>query len=180
MRCVQQTAKHHESSSPSVIISYGSQTGLRCRLRPGLMQSRVIAAQPSPPSPLSLNGRGGVGCVLLRNLPSPREHIFTHICFYRSTMRFIRFPRRATEVAPARRSAGRRPSPPPDPPALAGGQPKAPGARLHAPALRPPRWVNPSIVAEMWVKICPVRERGLGGEGCARLSCKIGHSETLS
>ena len=40
---------------------------------PGHGQSRVIAGQPSPPSPLSLNGRGGVGGILLRNLPSPRE-----------------------------------------------------------------------------------------------------------
>ncbi len=35
------------------------------------MQSRVIAAPPSPPSPLSMNGRGGVGRILVRNLSSP-------------------------------------------------------------------------------------------------------------
>jgi len=40
---------------------------------------RDSLAQPSPPSPLSLSGRGGVGRILVRNLPSPREHIFTHI-----------------------------------------------------------------------------------------------------
>jgi len=40
---------------------------------PGHEQSRVIAEQPSPPSPLSLSGRGGVEGILLRNFPSPRE-----------------------------------------------------------------------------------------------------------
>ena len=42
-------------------------------ISPGHGQSRVVAGQPSPPSPLSLNGRGGAERILLRNLPSPRE-----------------------------------------------------------------------------------------------------------
>ncbi len=37
------------------------------------MQSRMIAVQPSPPSPLSMNRRGGVERILMQNLPSPRE-----------------------------------------------------------------------------------------------------------
>ena len=32
-----------------------------------------VAGQPSPPSPLSLNGRGGAERILMKNLPSPRE-----------------------------------------------------------------------------------------------------------
>ena len=34
---------------------------------------QFVADQPSPPSPLSLSGRGGVGRILVRTLPSPRE-----------------------------------------------------------------------------------------------------------
>ena len=39
----------------------------------GHVQSRVIAAQPSPPSPLSLHGRGGAERILMTKLPTPRE-----------------------------------------------------------------------------------------------------------
>ena len=39
----------------------------------GRVQSRVVAGQPSPPSPLSLNGRGGAERILMKKLPSPRE-----------------------------------------------------------------------------------------------------------
>ncbi len=40
---------------------------------PGHVQSRVVAGQTSPPSPLSLNGRGGAERILMKKLPSPRE-----------------------------------------------------------------------------------------------------------
>ncbi len=39
----------------------------------GHVQSRVVAEQPSPPSPLSLNGRGGAERILMKNLPSPAQ-----------------------------------------------------------------------------------------------------------
>ena len=42
-------------------------------LSSGHVQSRVVAGQPSPPSLLSLNGRGGAERILMKNLPSPRE-----------------------------------------------------------------------------------------------------------
>jgi hypothetical protein len=35
------------------------------------LSKESIAAQPSPPSPLSQNGRGGAERTLMQNLPSP-------------------------------------------------------------------------------------------------------------
>jgi|APCry1669189070_1035195.scaffolds.fasta_scaffold13777_2 hypothetical protein len=50
----------------------GGLRGESPRLSPQYLSNKEsVAAQPSPPSPLSQNGRGGAERTLVRNLPSP-------------------------------------------------------------------------------------------------------------
>ena len=107
---------------------------------------RDSLAQPSPPSPLSLSGRGGVGRILVRNLPSPREHIFTHI-----SARGMRLKPRHGSLRLVARLRRRRPTP----------SRRLPSGDFS----RPPGGVDTphcTAVKKMWVTICPERERGLG------------------
>ena len=68
--------------SPSIMVNAAQRPGKVRRLQgddkrrrgsTGHVQSRVVAGQPSPPSPLSLNGRGGAERILMKKRPSPRE-----------------------------------------------------------------------------------------------------------